>query len=153
MIYYTLKVDIMHVRWDPLDRFFNLVKVDNFCTVEHHTLTHVNCWQKIPSYALEWSHFCIEKIFCPFFRIPCEAEEVAEKTDSCHASSKTQIERKRRVDEKREREMLYFHSRCKLENYSKLSTRKLKNPCVWWYWRLLNKHIEKYTFRSKHLTD
>ena len=53
MIYYTLKVDIMHARWDPLDRFFNLVKVDNFCTVEHHTLTHVNCWQKIPSYALE----------------------------------------------------------------------------------------------------
>ena len=48
MIYYTLKVDIMHVRWDPLDRFFNLVKVDNFCTVEHHTLTHVNCWQKNP---------------------------------------------------------------------------------------------------------
>ena len=103
MIYYTLKVDIMHVRWDPLDRFFNLVKVDNFCTVEHHTLTHVNCWQKIPSYALEWSHFCIEKIFCPFFRIPCEAEEVAEKTDLCHASSKTQTERKRRVDEKREK--------------------------------------------------
>ena len=103
MIYYTLKVDIMHVRWDPLDRFFNLVKVDNFCTVEHHTLTHVNCWQKIPSYALEWSHFCIEKIFCPFFRIPCEAEEVAEKTDSCHASSKTQTERKRRVDEQREK--------------------------------------------------
>ena len=55
--------------------------------------------------------------------------EVAEKkTDSCHASSKTQTENE---NGEREREMLYFHSRCKLENYSKLSTRKLKNPCVW----------------------
>ena len=100
MIYYTLKVDIMHVRWDPLDRFFNLVKVDNFCTVAHHTLTHVNCWQKIPSYALEWSHFCIEKIFCPFFRIPCRSSW---KKDRFVSRKFKNTDRKRKGREGREK--------------------------------------------------